>query len=492
MGGGFYDDDVGVSVRSTSDDHFRHTAEMAQIAETQRKCHKSLDPKGVVRECCDGEGHLNTTPIAILLDVTRSRGKDPLVVFGKLPMLIGQTKMNSYVEDPEICFAAVGDATSDRAPFQIGQFESDNRLDTQLANLWIEEGGGGTGQESYQLAAFGFARHTKLDAKLRRGKKGYLFIFGDEGFYPVVDRGEVKRVFGDNLATDIPSADIFRELQETYRTFFIFPRQSWEKRKSDIDAEIKQRLDEAGGMYQDVDIRFSLIWNNRNDLDLHVKTPQGHHIYFGNKRIGSGELDVDRNVNGETTKPVENTRWPRGKAPRGNYEVWVENYNFHETSRQGTDFKVEIEINGKFQTFTGRTKDRATHDDSRVDVGTFFYDPNEREAEVDENKRYAGYNDETVKAQWATVLPTENILMIDDAKAAVDIILGVLCLTNETRTLPAYLEDMKARGQTEKRIEEVKASLANLADLVGSKRVDVDTSAAKPQRSRRGASSRLG
>ena len=35
-------------------------------------------------------------------------------------------------------------------------------------------------------------------------------------------------------------------------------------------------------------------------------------------------LYVDRNVTGETTKPVENTRWARGTAPRGRYRVWVE------------------------------------------------------------------------------------------------------------------------------------------------------------------------
>jgi len=474
MGGGYYQGDVAERSRSTSEDHFVHTARMAEAPVEERRCHNSLNPFLVVRECCDNPQHPDTTPIAVMLDVTRSRGKDAREVYKKLPMFIGQIHLRNYAPDPEVCFSAVGDAYYDRAPFQVGQYESDNRLDTDLANVWLEEGGGGTGQESYELGAYFFARHTKLDC-LKRGKKGILFIFGDEGFYPVADAGQIHRIFGERLQRDVMSKNIFEELQVKYETYLIFPRATWEQRRADIDEEIKQRVTDAGGMYADVDIRFSLIWNNHNDLDLHVKTPAGHHIYYGSKRAPcSGELDVDRNVRGETDKPVENTRWARGKGRRGNYEVWVENYNFHESNHAATDFKVEIEINGKVQHFSGKTPQGKTHDASRVEVGTFFYDPEEREKEAKPDKRYEAYNDDKIKAQWAKVLPSEHILMIDNAKAGVDIMLGVLALTNGTRTLPEYLKDMKERDQTDQRVEEVRNSLANLAELVCAKQVKVD------------------
>jgi hypothetical protein len=58
------------------------------------------------------------------------------------------------------------------------------------------------------------------------------------------------------------------------------------------------------------------------------------------------------NVRGETTKPVENVQWIRGGAPAGRYRVFVHNYRFHE-SPGPTEFRVEVEINGKVQHFEG-------------------------------------------------------------------------------------------------------------------------------------------
>src|SRR4029450_6014732 len=170
---------------------------------------------------------------------------------------------------------------------------------------WMEEGGGGTGEESYELAAYALARRTRLDANDKRGVKGYCFITADEAPYPVVSREFVKLHTGDDLPADLPSEQIFQELQRKYHVFVIFPRATMEERQASIDEEIRQRLVLAGGRFDQVSIRASLLWDNRNDLDLHCITPAREHIHYGRKESNcGGELDVDRNVRGEDPKPV--------------------------------------------------------------------------------------------------------------------------------------------------------------------------------------------
>ncbi|HEU4404825.1 MAG TPA: hypothetical protein VFS43_05995 [Polyangiaceae bacterium] len=147
-----------------------------------------------------------------------------------------------------------------------------------------------------------------------------------------------------------------------------------------IDAEIKRRVEGAGGQYEGVDVRASLLWNNRNDLDLHVVAPGNEHIYFAHKRSACGGwLDVDMNVRGETTTPVENVRWARGAAPRGRYRVYVQNYRFHERDQSPTPFKVEVEIGGEIYHFHGTVSPhRQTGAASDVVVFEFDYVPGQR------------------------------------------------------------------------------------------------------------------
>ncbi|HWU85889.1 MAG TPA: hypothetical protein VN253_01360, partial [Kofleriaceae bacterium] len=336
MGGGHYSIDIARSNRSSNNAAFQRPAAAA------REIHEALNPYGKRREVN------NVTPIVVALDVTRSRGDDTKLMYEKLPQLMGQIELKGYIENPGISFAAIGDATSDRAPLQVGQFEGDNRLDQVLERIWIEEGGGGTGQESYELAAYFYSRTNCVRLAKGIGKKGYFFFVGDEGFYPKVDHAAVRRLIGDELTEDLPSEEAFRRLQEKFHAFLLYPQKTMEERKANIDAEIRDRVTRAGGLYDGVDLRASLVWNNRNDLDLHVITPAGEHIYYGAKQASCGGwLDVDMNVRGETTKPVENVRWAKGAARRGRYRVFVRLYAFHEGDHAPTPFKVELEVGGK-------------------------------------------------------------------------------------------------------------------------------------------------
>ena len=92
--------------------------------------HPALDPFGVsMRESRDSGEHPQSLAIAVLFDVTGSMRGVPRALQAKLPQLLGLLLRKGYAAHPQIMFGAIGDATCDRAPLQVGQFESDNRMD---------------------------------------------------------------------------------------------------------------------------------------------------------------------------------------------------------------------------------------------------------------------------------------------------------------------------------------------------------------------------
>jgi len=115
-----------------------------------------------------------------------------------------------------------------------------------LKRLWLEEGGGGSGQESYELAAFYYAHHCNLAAN-KVGKKGYFFITGDEGYYPKVVKSQVHKWIGDPVESDLGSIREFEILKSKFDVFFCFPRKSMDEKIANIDAEINKRLPREGG-----------------------------------------------------------------------------------------------------------------------------------------------------------------------------------------------------------------------------------------------------
>ena len=119
-------------------------------------------------------------------------------------------------------------------------------------------------------------------------------------------------------------------------------------------AELQARLQREGAMTGDVQI--SLMWENYNDLDLHVVCPSGERIHGGNKMSGcGGELDVDANVRPETRKPVENVVWPGVTAPPGTYQVYVHHYKKHKKRRtkDPTGFQVIVNNVGDYREYHG-------------------------------------------------------------------------------------------------------------------------------------------
>src|SRR6476469_1755430 len=222
MGSGIWSTDV-----YDAADRYRRatgTSAFAYSDSGARTVHSALDPKGVgKRESRDSDEHPESVAIAVLFDVTGSMGSVPRVLQQKLPQLLGLLLRKGYVADAQIMFGAIGDATCDRAPLQVGQFESDNRMDDDLGRILLEGGGGGEKTESYELALYFMARHTAIDCYAKRGRRGYLFVIGDEMAYPQLKPAEVREVIGDGLQGGVPVASLVAEVTARWDTYYSLP-----------------------------------------------------------------------------------------------------------------------------------------------------------------------------------------------------------------------------------------------------------------------------
>jgi hypothetical protein len=188
----------------------------------QWRAHPTLDPYKGVREARDPREDVESVPIAVLFDVTASMLHVPVELQARLPGLLPAVRRR--VPHPQVLFGAIGDATCDRAPLQVGHFTSDQRrADDDLAHILLEGGGGGAQAESYELALYFLARHTVLDCRERHNKRGVAFLIGDEQPYPFVKGHEVAGLFGESLVKDIRLDTILREAAALWEVYFVVP-----------------------------------------------------------------------------------------------------------------------------------------------------------------------------------------------------------------------------------------------------------------------------
>jgi hypothetical protein len=208
----------------TGRDAFEHHHAI-QTGQAAPDVHPKLNPRGVtLRESRDSDAHPNSHAVGVLLDVTGSMQTVPRVLQANLPRLMGLLIRKGYLEHPQILIGAIGDATCDTAPLQVGQFESGIEIEEDLGRLFLEGGGGGQTTESYELALYFMARHTSIDCFQKRGRRGYLFVIGDEMPYPRVKRREVADYLGARLQQDFPIEELIAELQRTYDVYYVLPK----------------------------------------------------------------------------------------------------------------------------------------------------------------------------------------------------------------------------------------------------------------------------
>ena len=185
---------------------------------TQRAIHPKLDPKNVMRECCDSEDHPSSIPVILALDVTGSMGSASAEVAKKMNEVM--TRLYDQIQDVEFMVMGIGDLAYDRAPIQISQFESDIRIAEQLDLVYMEHGGGGNAFESYTAAWYMGLYHAKLDC-WKRGRKGLIITMGDEPMNPYLPKDRLAQVTGDALQSDVETKELYRETLKKYDVYHL-------------------------------------------------------------------------------------------------------------------------------------------------------------------------------------------------------------------------------------------------------------------------------
>lgn len=95
------------------------------------------------------------------------------------------------------------------------------------------------------------------------------------------------------------------------------------------------------------DVKITLKWDSEGDVDLHVKDPDDHYIYYNAKKPSGceGYLDVD-NTKGYGP---ENIFFAKNQAPQGIYKIKVNKYG----SMASAGYTLFIYAKGKAKTYSG-------------------------------------------------------------------------------------------------------------------------------------------
>ena len=222
--------------------------------------HKEMQSVGVeIRESCDSEEHPESKAIIIALDVTGSMGIVPHeLIKNGLPNIM-KTLLEKGVKDPQIMFMAIGDHKCDRAPLQLGQFESsDELMDKWLEKIWLEGGGGGNGGESYHLAWYFAANHTSIDCFNNRHEKGLLITIGDDKTHRQIKGEALKEVMGNGeFEKELSAVKLLDDARNKYDVFhinFLDWRGSQEETKNDWKELIGDHLFNASDVLGIIDL----------------------------------------------------------------------------------------------------------------------------------------------------------------------------------------------------------------------------------------------
>lgn len=261
----------------------------------ERRIHESMIPsKALLRESRDSEAHPNSVPIIIALDTTGSMLDIPThLVRDGLPKMVGNI-IQKGVPDPQILFLGVGDHECDRAPLQVGQFESgDEELDLWLTRTFLERGGGGNGGESYLLAHYFAANHTVTDNLEKRGQKGILVTIGDEPGLRSLPKRSIQEIMDKEVQSGYSDTELLDLAKDKYDVYHIHINHNGGDRRA--ERYWQDLLNENCIIVNDYELVGDTI------SDLVVRNVKNRVLYNPSINV----TNVVTNTNSSSTKPEE-------------------------------------------------------------------------------------------------------------------------------------------------------------------------------------------
>ena len=158
-------------------------------------------------------------PLVIACDGTGSMGTFPETIFRKLPFL-DRHGVDDYLPDAKISFAMIGDARTDRYPFQAQDFCRGTDMQEALNKLIIERGGGGNDKESYDLALLYYLRNCELPAAIRP----VFIMICDEGLYNTVDPKWASTFAKTDIEKPMLTKTLFDEIKQKFSFYCVRKR----------------------------------------------------------------------------------------------------------------------------------------------------------------------------------------------------------------------------------------------------------------------------
>ncbi|MBO6302718.1 MAG: hypothetical protein J6N15_09810, partial [Ruminiclostridium sp.] len=114
-------------------------------------------------------------------------------------------------------------------------------------------------------------------------------------------------------------------------------------------------------------ITISLLWDSKDDLDLHIFTPNGSELWWGNPSAQGGVFDIDANREGNIkTNPLENAFFANPVS--GEYWIYVYNYE-DRTPGKATNWTVRVQVGDEEQIYSGTI----TSQEETIEVLGFSY-----------------------------------------------------------------------------------------------------------------------